>query len=329
MHCIFMNGSKTSPGTTINERYLVSTTVTPTGEFVPIQWYVLFYQLDRIDSQVFDRNIPGMCVDTKLLAYKPTADVGHFKASNVRRLSSSHVELKELSKIREISAIGGTTKLQPNVHTLNLEQVRSKIGGKFSHDNRPTLTIDQAEIAALNRLTKGNRPMNSAVVPVVGGLSAAIICWLVFRKRRQSVWIVFCILICGCTGGHDKPSTVAVNRALLETRFTDDTILVEPPVTSLALVMAIWNSGTFAVRVNRVNGGCTCRKVDQAPLPATLAPGEQVLIRADIQPKLDFEPQGYPSELYSELIVETSTQRAMHLVIPIIRYMPHVHASTH
>jgi hypothetical protein len=301
MHCIFMNGLKTSQRTTINERYLVSTTVTPTGEFLPIEWYELFYQLDKIDSQVFDRNITGMCVDTKLLAYKPTADIGHFKASNVRTLNSSHVELKELSEIREISGIGGTTKLQPNVHTLNLEQVRSKIGGKISHDNRPSLTIDQAEIAALNRLARGKRPMNSVVVPVVGGVSAAIICWLVFRKRRQSVWIVFCILSCGCTGRHDKPSKVAVNRALLETRFTVDTVLVEPEVTSLPLVMAIRNAGVFAVRVNRVNGGCTCRKVDQAPLPATLAPGEQVLIRADIQPKLEFESHGYPFELFTDV----------------------------
>ncbi len=43
MHCIFITVQNLAR-TTINERYLVSQRYT-TGEFVPIQWYVLFYQL--------------------------------------------------------------------------------------------------------------------------------------------------------------------------------------------------------------------------------------------------------------------------------------------
>ncbi|AGA24745.1 DUF1573 domain-containing protein [Singulisphaera acidiphila] len=60
---------------------------------------------------------------------------------------------------------------------------------------------------------------------------------------------------------------------------------------ALNLNLKLKNEGTAALKILNIDGGCSCRKVDHANIPATVSSGGEAVFKVELQNKGGFENQ--------------------------------------
>ena len=257
---------KTSPPTngsdfTVTETCLVEARLCQAGGFVPMQWRQVGFQVDNFDSRY-----PDYSDETVLTPSSSVVGLTCFKASHFKDLTGP-VRLDQLEGVRVISGIGGTVPIPPGTLSLTLDQAKSLLGRKLTQRSAVILpNIDEAELHEFDRSPTDHRWTYSAtMLAVVTGLLVT----LVVRKRRAAALLIALLALTGC--GSKATRVVKLNGAFLETRFVYDASRPTVPLT-----MVLRNEGTVPLRVLTASGGCACRKVDQAGLPAVLDPGRNL-----------------------------------------------------
>ena len=78
-------------------------------------------------------------------------------------------------------------------------------------------------------------------------------------KRGAAVVIAFGACSPGCGNGTAGNAVVKMTAT-----YVDSVVHVDPHVTEVPLTLAVRNEGNVDLRIESIDGGCRCRKVDKA-----------------------------------------------------------------
>ena len=148
----------------------------------------------------------------------------------------------------------------------------------------------------------------------------------VMRKRARSgrIWslfIVACLSVWGGCGGMRQPV------AKIAGYYEKDVVYLEPRSSGVELRLVLRNDGNVPVRIRKVDGGCTCRKVDQATLPAIIEPGDVLGLTVTLNVPSRTGPQG----LTYEIDTDQGSFKAAASFLTLVRhdFEPEYVANTH
>jgi len=261
----------------VREFYLVDAHPCRAGGFVPAEWYTASF-----DLKDFERTYPSYDHSTELNPV-PRFGLGHFKASGVRDRSID-VGLERLQSVTAIFAPGGAFELKSTPAKLTMSEVKKTLGRALTDPVPvPMPALDRAE---LEEFTK---PASRGWVgyAVAGGL--ILLTAGLFRRRlgRAAAGLLLLPLIGGC-GNAFKPVTK------LSATFTQTPVLYDINVSTIPMKLVVRNDGNRTLKVFKGDGGCACRRVDQSVFPATLRPGQRMVVAVEVEPKRSMTPEVLP-----------------------------------
>ena len=267
----------------VRESFLVKTQHCASGGYVPTEWYTVTFQFDRFES-----DYPSYDESTVLTPPKRTVYGQHFLATSFKN-RSTEVAMTYLKHVSSLSAPGGVIALRPTPSRLSMSDIKRRLGRLLTEPIRiPLPTIDVAELNEFNQPNRswwGYLLMGAALV----GLSITGI--VIMRQRfwhRQAAMLLIAIAagLSGVGCGKMGPPIVRLTGV-----FENPTFLYDGGPGNLTMSLVARNEGNQPIRILRVDGGCSCRQVDQSPFPRDLPPGDQVKISLTYNPGRGAQPQ--------------------------------------
>jgi hypothetical protein len=106
-----------------------------------------------------------------------------------------------------------------------------------------------------------------------------------FRRKSKIALIAMLFLAVGCTP-NSKPSNTAVQKqATLSVRFDHLDILAKSTDSGHDLKLIVKNTGAHPVNILKVDGGCSCRRIEQTSLPFVLPVDSELSLPINMQNK--------------------------------------------
>lgn len=277
----------------VMEFFLADARPSASGGFVPYEWYDWYHAVGG-----FSKKFKNYEYNQDISELPARLGFGHFKARNLKSLDQP-VALKELSEVRSISGRGGIVQLERKKPSLTLMDIKSLLGKKLwmpPPSPLPTLNIDTEELHRFDR-PAGHSPV---AIYLWGGL-AALVClagWIA-RKRvgagKTSVLLIvtWSSACCGCGAARQPVVKVAA-------QYEEKIVYLEPRTSEMRVRLVLRNDGNVPLHIRKVDGDCTCRKVDQAALPAVVRPGDEIGLTVAMSPPRTSGPQGSAYEIETD-----------------------------
>jgi len=128
---------------------------------------------------------------------------------------------------------------------------------------------------------------------LVGGAVVLLVLAFLYRwRRRASLLVLLLAFQCGC--GRDSrpiPHLVA--------SFAPAEVVYESN-RQQSLTLNLKNDGNCPLLITGVEGGCTCRQIDNSSLPVKLARGKARGLPVKLQPSLNFSRQTFPITVHTD-----------------------------
>jgi len=266
---------------TVKEMYLIEAQPCAAGGVVPTEWFETAFIVDR-----FPDRYPQPDLNTVFTPTYPKIGLRHYKATHVADRKAA-VNLVQLDGLRIVSTEGGFVQLQHQPRSLSMAEVKAILGKKLTNPQPPALP--HPDVEEMRRFATTSRPegpssrwylATGAIVAVLGG------CLLVRKRFRSAlpVALIATTLTTGCRRA-DEP----VFR--LQASLSESTILYEAGSPNLTPSLLVKNTGNRPIRLFQVEGGCSCRKVDQSPLPLNLEPAGTVRLDLRVLDDQGFKPR--------------------------------------
>ena len=263
----------------VKEMYLVDARPCRAGGFVPTEWFTAEFVVDRLRER-----FPNYSDDT-VLRPKGRVGGGHFLATSFRDRNSP-VALTDLRNVHTIVGVGGSVPLRRGTSSITFSDTKSLLGTKLTIPRRlMRANVDVAELHRFDVVPETWGPRAWFAAAVVALIAAAVITRLIRRQRLACV-ILLCasIALVGC--GHTGNPIIKFTGA-----FQENVLYLDPTATEVPVTLMLRNDGNRAQRIIRIDGGCSCRKVDQERLPADLAPGKVLAAKVRLSVKALSIPQ--------------------------------------
>jgi hypothetical protein len=253
------------------EFFLKEARACPAGGFVPWEWYNWFFQVDRFRSR-----FPNYQYTDRIGPTPAVKGFAHYKADRLRSLAGQ-VALRDVVAVRSVIGVGGEVPLERPPASLTLPEMTALLGKKLwmpPQQQLPRLQFDLQEAhrfdPATNRSPGGLTYFVLAALCLTAACACVAVRALARRRRHGSGWFLlvvgFIVVVAGC----GKPP-----RPIAKIASAYDNPFVYLPATQYVtdMLLVLRNDGNVTLRVEKVDGGCTCRKVDQSSLPAVVQPG--------------------------------------------------------
>jgi hypothetical protein len=259
----------------VDEVYLIEARPCAAGGFVPTEWYNVSFMVDG-----FRRRFPKYDDTTDFNVRAAQLGVSHFRASRVTDFKGT-VALVDIGGVHSIGTIGGMVSLRSRRASLTIDDVKRTVGERLTTPQRKLLpSIDEAELREYDRPARnwGRAWFLAAVVLVV----LYVVLWNRRRRARAGLLALVAAALYNLPGcGTVGPPVVKVTGA-----FQQNVVPIEPTTYDLPMTLVVRNDGNQTLRVFRVDGGCSCRKVDEGSLPVDLKPGQShgLSVRLSITP---------------------------------------------
>ncbi len=250
----------------VREMYLAREHACKAGGFIPMEWYsrVLWIDDFRESEKSYDEH-------TVLEPRKPS----HGRHFSITKLSdrARDVALTDVRNVHTLAGIGGAVPLPIRTATLSMSDIRSLLGDRLNKNTRPLLP--NIDISEVNEFNTGPSlwPIWLICLAIACSVTIAVV-WRRRRARRLLCFLPVTLLIVGC-------SSSAEPVVKLSAAFKDTYILTQPNATT-TMALYLRNDGNHRVRIERIDGGCACRRVDQRSLPRTIEPGQQFMFSVEM-----------------------------------------------
>ncbi len=260
----------------VKEYRLVEVQECGSGGFVPTEWFEAFFRVED-----FDRQPARVDLSTPLVASNAQTRVGHFRTTRLSGRDQPPTLDGMGTALGVLTTPGGFLTLpQANSGQLSAADIRRIAGDKLTRPlNLVFPTLDHAELHEYDR--RQDRPWwpYAAILGLV--IFGAILLVRMRHRRRLLLVALWCAACIGCRA--DPPALK------LTARFREPRLLVESDVLSLTLM--IKNEGNRSLAISKVDGGCSCREVQQADLPLRLEPGREASLGVKVSNRRQYEPQ--------------------------------------
>ena len=266
--------SRTGGTTHVRVTCVTKSEACASGGFVPTEWYDALFQVAQ-----YDRSGSG---PDRLQPTRASASGRHFE---VLRMTDRRapVALKHLQNIRAISTGGGAVSLPTVPASLTMDEVRGRLGRYLTQqDPRAMPSIDREE---LNEFRRPPGPRLAWLIAIAILLVA--IAGGAWRWRRGAKLLVLLPLLLVPNLGCGSRGRVVVK---LTAAFSKPTFLYDGRPLALPMTLIAKNEGNQEIEIRRVDGGCTCRTVDQSGFPARLKPGGVFEIALTYKPDRGSQP---------------------------------------
>lgn len=277
-------------GTTIVEMYLVEARRCKRDGFVPTEWYRVQMTIDG-DYGVKEKANGG---GDLLNGLRGKCHIGHFLGTRFHD-GTEPVALERLDRAARVVAPGRQVSLRKDARrALSLEDIESMVGIKgLSERPRQLAVIDDAELREhMQPAARWNVSYTMIGVAVLGAGAIGAV-GIRFRRRSMNVIVIIGLVGTLCPGCSRQPSAVVS----LKARFTEPLLLCAPEAVELPMTMVVRNDGTAPVVISRVDGGCSCRHVDQSRFPVRLKPDAEVQTTVHVRNTRHFDGQRLPFTL--------------------------------
>ncbi len=278
---------------TAMEYFLADARPCASGGFVPYEWYNWFRMIDgftkKFKKYKFNDDINELPVRDGFARYK---------ARGLKSLAGP-VALKELSEVRSIAGLGGVVQLKDKKPALTLAEIKTLLGKRLwmpPSSGLPKLHYDREEAHRFDEPSGRSGLIiylacGSAVVLGLGG-------WIM-RKRAHAgkTWtllIAACLSVCSGCGGMRQPVVK------LAVHYEKDVVYLKQRASELKLRLDLRNDGNVPVQIRDVDGGCTCRIVDKAAVPAVIEPGDELGLAVTLKLPIRTGPQGSSYEIKTD-----------------------------
>ena len=274
---------KISKIASVLEFYITETLISRTGGFIPAEWYLASFHV-----QNFELKYPNYTERTRLTA-SDDPRVAHFKLLSMED-QKEPVKLSELEGVTRAWALGGSVEGKEELPTMNMTQLKKKMGRKLVPSNAPIIAnVDSADIHEFDKPNLGMPWIfyTGAIVAlfVVSGLLRA------WRRGRSLLILFFWTFFVGC-GARPIP--------LATVTFAPDVLLYDASRPSIQARMVVNNAGNRPLRIFDVDAGCSCRPVDQSKLPALVRPGESLSLTMSFSGGQSYNPQPFVISLATD-----------------------------
>jgi len=262
----------------VKEFYLISTAMSSGGGFIPTDWYQTFFEVDR-----FEQRYPSHDEETII---DPIGNFGrgHCAVTQINK-TVRPIQLRDVAKIRRLSAIGGRVELATAPHALGLSDVTSRLGRKMLTPRETVLPhLDESE---LNELGDNGGSYRGYLYALGGGVMLLLVGWFLRcgRRRAMAVAIPLGLLTWSGCGPAGNPSPH------LAAAFTQTRVVYDANGGGLKMTLVVKNDGNQAIKLLNAGGGCTCRQVDQSRFPITLRPGTTLSIPVNLNDRRSPGPE--------------------------------------
>jgi hypothetical protein len=257
----------------IKEMYLNRAMPCKRGGFVPTDWFDSVYIIN--DFSIKHPDYKGGD------DFKPEESLGsHFVATNFRD-RTANVALQDVADVGVLAGIGGTVSIKPGTKQLTMATIKSTLGRKMTEAQRPFMpAIDLTEKHQFdddgrnsNQFVQrffGSPISKSGLGWYVGGIGVVLtIAFGKYLRRKKRTLIILALAVSlpsGC-----KPITKPI--AKISAAFKDGRVITDPADKEFRLDLIMRNDGNVPLTINSVNGGCSCRRVDQSKFPLAITPG--------------------------------------------------------
>ena len=163
------------------------------------------------------------------------------------------------------------------------KRLMGRLSGHSSITALPDLSVnlDADEVRELQGFSRNDRRVTWPDYVVIAIISL-LVCYLVWwgRNRLKTGGV---LILAGTLIMHGCGNVQPVIR--LTARFAKKVFLYKPLSGPVRASLEIRNDGNRTVRLSHVDGGCSCRKIDQSRLPASLAPGSSLVLSVGFMPQ--------------------------------------------
>lgn len=290
----------------VRSTYIVSMRSCVAGGFVPTEWFSVFHMVPG-----FVKKYPDYTTETEI---KPRGSISidRFRVTDFADLDGP-VRLEDDKGVAILSSFGGQVSAKGLANRMTIANVRGALGGKLRIKAGPVMPhLDAGELAGMTHPTR-MRWMPYAIAIAITTALAMLFGWRL-RRRWSATSILLAMPLIGSWGcGVASKPVVHVTGSFVETQ------VIHEPNAMIPLELILKNDGNQAVRITQVDGGCSCRRVDQSPLPTTIKPGKALKLGLTMVGGKQFEP------LNVMFTLDTDQGR---LTVPSLIYtMPSQHVS--
>lgn len=267
----------------VSEVYIIEASACKSGGFIPTEYFNLSFDVENF-SLIMKKYYPIMDLKPKF----SRIGGGHFIVDKMIDLEST-VRLRDTKGVTAVSGIGGTERLNSSVISkMSIDDFKLKMGKKLTEPAQKVLPkIDQDEID--QQFSRSRNFLNNPVIICI--IVVVVICYFYFRRACKHGYnsmagsiIIIIILSGGC--GRTMSPMIKLNAS-----YKNTTVYTDPGSRNIAMQMLIQNSGNLPLKLHGVDGGCTCRKVDNSIFPLNLKPGESMNVDISITSTSASSPQ--------------------------------------
>lgn len=264
-----VNARKPPYPSVIYEMRLLEATACAAGGFLPTSYYVTTYSIANFITRY-------KSYDDKTVVF-PLERVycGIFRFERFQELSTP-LALKRLDGVRILSAIGGQTNLPQPLQPLTIAEAKSLLGDKLMRPRSMGPNLDLAELAQYK--DKPGRGWIGFVTLAV--LLCAVACVVLIKRNRAFGLLIFCpVLNMSCSR---VPAQPVVKLSL---SFSPGEVLYNLKDFSIPLSLNLRNEGNVSATIYKIDGGCSCRQVEESVFPVDLAPNSSLSVAIKVNPK--------------------------------------------
>ncbi len=288
----------------VREIYMMEARPCKAGGFIPTDWYQVSFFVHG-----FQARFPNYNEETDISP--PASEVGmsHFRTLNFKDITGP-VALKELAGVHSVMGVGGGVARPSSKSTLTIRDIRSLLGKKLTTPQTMSLrNIDSDELHELDQTSSGWRAF------LIAAAAAVVVAWLFlfWRKRRKGIAAALLLVCLAGLSGCGKISRPVLK---ITAAYEKPVAYIDPSTHELPMTMVVRNEGNQDVRVLKIDGGCTCRKVDESNLPVVVKPGKGFVA----QVKMSISPNTSPQ--YSPFALETD-HGVVRVVAPFYTLVSH------
>lgn len=247
---------------------------------VPTEWFDAGYRVPDFPSKYGNYNAGQSLSPAKNIS------IGHLKVEHLRPLdhviASKHQGICAIidEKGKRIIDLNSTKLTIPSLRGITASIVRKKL---MSVPLMPV--IDKSE-----KLVDPNRKLRSkkARAYVALGASLTIVLGLLAwqRRRYRGVLVLMLPLACGFTGCSKAEPTPRI-----AITFKSANVIYSCGKGPLTLEATVTNRGNVPLRILKVHGGCSCRRVDNRQFPHSLQPKEGLSLSVIFDERRQSGPQ--------------------------------------
>ncbi len=277
----------------VMEYFLADARPCASGGFVPYESYNWFRMVDG-----FTKKFKRYEYNDDINELPVRVGFGRYKARGLKSLAGP-VALKELSEVRSIAGIGGVVRLKDKKPSLTLADMKTVLGKKLWMPPSRGLPVMHVDMEEAHRFDDPSG--RSRLYTYLGFGSVVVLClgWWIRWKcvhvgRTLGLFIVACLSVCsGCNGLRRPVVKIAAY-------YEKDVVYLKQRGSELKVRLDLRNDGNVPVEISEVDGGCTCRQVDKAALPAVIEPGDELGLSVALDLPSRTGPQGSSFEVKTD-----------------------------